>query len=253
MTPDSLNARVEAILASRLPSPPARPAPADDAALARMIDHTLLKADATPAAVETLCAEAREHRFGAVCVNPVHVPLASRLLHGSDVRVCTVIGFPLGASAAATKGFEASRALLDGATELDMVIPVGLLKAGRTDDVLEHIRAVARVARSRGAVTKIILETALLTDAEKAAGCLLAREAEADFVKTSTGFGPAGATTADVALLRHAVGSAMGVKASGGIRTREDALAMIAHGADRLGTSAGPAILAGGSQRPKGR
>lgn len=243
MTPDSLTARVAALLASRPPSWPVHPLPLNDGDLARMIDHTLLRPDATPEAVETLCAEARQHGFASACVAPVHVRDAVRLLHGSGVRVCTVIGFPLGAVTTATKGFEASRALLDGAEELDMVLPVGLLKAGRTGEVLADIRTVTGVARTAGAVTKVILETALLTDAEKAAACLLALEAGADFVKTSTGFASAGATTDDVGLLRHVVRAAAGVKAAGGIRTRDQALAMIAHGATRLGTSAGVAIL----------
>jgi deoxyribose-phosphate aldolase len=252
MTPYSLTARVAALLASRPPSWPVHPLPANDGALARMIDHTLLRPDATPEAVETLCAEARQHGFASVCVAPLHVRDTARLLHGSGVRVCTVIGFPLGAAATATKGFEASRALLDGAGELDMVLQVGLLKAGRTAEVLEDIRTVTGVARTAGAVTKVILETALLTDEEKVVACLLAREAGADFVKTSSGFAPSGATTADVALLRHAVGTAMGVKASGGIRTREAALTMIVHGASRLGTSAGVAILQNRATAAKG-
>ena len=212
--------------------------------LARMIDHTLLKPEATPAQIKQLCAEAREHHFASVCINPLYVPLAAEELTGSDVKVCAVIGFPLGATPTAVKVYEAKLAIAQGATELDMVIPIGRLKAGQMLAVRDDIAAVAAVCHAQAVLLKVIIETALLIDADKVTACNLARIAGADFVKTSTGFAKSGATVADVALLRRTVGPKMGVKAAGGIRTYEQALAMIEAGASRIGASAGITILA---------
>ena len=208
--------------------------------LASYIDHTLLKADATEAQITRLCAEAREHRFASVCVNPRWVALCAQLLAGSGVRVCTVIGFPLGASSSAIKAAETRQAVADGADELDMVISVGDLKAGNYEFVRTDIRGVVKAAEGR--TVKVIIEACLLTDEEKSLACKLAMAAGADFVKTSTGFSTGGATVADVKLMRAAVGPNFGVKAAGGIRTRQDALAMIEAGANRIGASAGIAI-----------
>lgn len=210
--------------------------------LASYIDHTLLKADATEAQITRLCAEAREHRFASVCVNPRWVALCAQLLAGSGVRVCTVIGFPLGASSSAIKAAETRQAVADGADELDMVISVGDLKAGNNEFVRADIRGVVKAAEGR--TVKVIIEACLLTDEEKSLACKLAMAAGGDFVKTSTGFSTGGATVADVKLMRAAVGPNFGVKAAGGIRTRQDALAMIEAGANRLGASAGIAICA---------
>jgi len=218
------------------PTPPPQP-------LAGYIDHTLLKPDATPAQIERLCAEALQHRFASVCVNPCYVPLCAGLLAGSPVAVCTVIGFPLGATTTSVKVFEAAQAAGDGARELDMVIAVGLLKAGRYPEVADDIRQVVAVGHAQGALVKVIIETALLSDEEKVAACLLAARAGADFVKTSTGFAGGGASAADVALMRRAVGPEVGVKASGGVRSLADARALIAAGASRIGASAGVAII----------
>lgn len=215
-----------------------------DIALARMIDHTLLKADATEADITKLCAEAREHQFASVCVNPANVALAAKLLEGSPVAVCTVVGFPLGASAPEVKAFETRQAIKDGATEIDMVLNVGALKSGQVERVQQDIRAVVD-AVPEGVVTKVILETCLLSDDEKVTACLLAQAVGAGFVKTSTGFSTGGATVADVALMRRTVGPDMGVKASGGIRDRATALAMVEAGATRLGASASVAIASG--------
>lgn len=215
-----------------------------DIALARMIDHTLLKADATEADIRKLCAEAREHVFASVCVNPAHVALASELLAGTEVKVCTVVGFPLGATSPEVKAFETRKAIADGATEIDMVLNVGALKSGQAERVQQDIRAVVDAAPD-GIVTKVILEACLLSDDEKVTACLLAQAVGADFVKTSTGFSTGGATVHDVALMRRTVGPEMGVKASGGIRDRETALAMIEAGATRLGASASIAIASG--------
>ena len=212
--------------------------------LAKMIDHTLLKPEATETQIRRLCAEAREHEFMSVCVNPYWVPLCAELLSGSDVRVCTVIGFPLGANRSEIKAVEAEDAVARGAREVDMVINVGALKSGRLDVVRNDIRAVVEAVAGE-ALVKVILETGLLTDEEKVTACRLAQEAGADFVKTSTGFGYGGATVADVALMRRTVGPEMGVKASGGVRDTATALAMIEAGATRIGASAGVAILAG--------
>jgi deoxyribose-phosphate aldolase len=213
--------------------------------LARLIDHTLLKPEATKSEIEKLCAEAKKYNFASVCINPSYVALCSKLLRDTSVKVCTVIGFPLGATTTATKTFEAEQALRDGAQELDMVINVGMLKSGEYEYVENDIFAVITTCRRYGALTKVILETALLTDEEKIKACLLAKKAGADFVKTSTGFSKGGATVGDIALMRKVVGSAMGVKASGGVRTREEALAMVASGADRIGASASVKIVGG--------
>lgn len=211
--------------------------------MAGMIDHTLLKADARDEEIEKLCQEARKYQFASVCVNPSRVRLAADLLRGSPVKVCTVIGFPLGATTTRAKVCETRDAIADGADEIDMVINIGALKAGDHDLVREDIREVVAAAGPR--VTKVILETALLTDYEKRVACRLAKQAGATFVKTSTGFSKAGATVADVELMRQEVGPAMGVKASGGIRDYETARKMVAAGATRLGCSAGVAIVTG--------
>ena len=211
--------------------------------LASYIDHTLLKADATEAQICTLCAQAREFHFASVCVNPRWVALCAQELAGSGVKVCTVIGFPLGASVSAVKAAETRQAVADGADELDMVISVGDLKAGNNETVQADIRAVVRAAA--GKTVKVIIEACLLTDEEKTRACKLAMAAGADFVKTSTGFSAGGATVADVRLMRAAVGPNFGVKAAGGIRTREQALAMIEAGATRIGASAGVSICKG--------
>lgn len=214
-----------------------------DRKLARMIDHTLLRPEATPADVERICAEAITYGFATVCVNPCYVPQCAAALADSGVEVCTVVGFPLGGAATGAKIFETEQGLKDGAREIDMVINIGMLK-GRDDHyVEEEIRAVCRTAHRGGARCKVIIETALLTDEEKRLACTLAKNAGADFVKTSTGFSKGGAVAADVALMRRTVGPDMGVKAAGGIRSREDALAMVAAGATRIGASASVAII----------
>lgn len=209
--------------------------------IARMIDHTLLKATATDAQVDVLCREALQYHFASVCVNPCYVPLAAKLLAGSDVAVCTVVGFPLGANTSETKAFETRDAVAKGAQEIDMVINVGALKAGHVDQVEADIKAVVDAAG--GMLVKVIIETCYLTDEEKVAAVQAATRAGANFVKTSTGFGTGGATTADVALMKANIPDTMQVKASGGIRNYEDALAMIAAGASRIGASAGIAIV----------
>lgn len=213
--------------------------------LARMIDHTLLKPEATADQIAQLCYEARKHGFAAVCVNPTHVALSAQLLKGSNVAVCTVVGFPLGATPPDVKAYEAQLALSQGATEIDMVINIGALKSKDYEQVARDIRAVVRVSHAANppALVKVIIEAALLNDEEKVAACLLSKECGADFVKTSTGFASGGATVADVALMRRAVGPRLGVKAAGGIRTRADAEAMAAAGATRLGASAGVKIV----------
>lgn len=220
--------------------------------LARMIDHTMLKAEALPSEIEQLCAEAKKYSFASVCINASYVPLCARLLAGTPVKVCTVIGFPLGATATATKAFETEQAIRDGAQEVDMVINVGMLKGGDHAYVEKDIAAVAAVARRHRVLSKVIIETGLLTDEEKIKACVLAQRAGADFVKTSTGFGKGGATAGDIALMRRVVGSAMGVKASGGVRSREDALLMVTSGADRIGASASVKIVGGeaGATKP---
>ncbi|MFT8707781.1 MAG: deoxyribose-phosphate aldolase [Sporolactobacillus sp.] len=210
--------------------------------LARYIDHTALKADVTRTDILKLTAEAREYGFASVCVNPYWVSLAARELKNSEVAVCTVIGFPLGAATASAKAFEADDAIKNGADELDMVINIGALKAGEEDQVEEDIRAVVAAANQR-AIVKVIIEACLLTDEEKKKACQLAVRAGADYVKTSTGFSHGGATVEDVRLMREAVGPTIGVKAAGGIHTRAEALALIEAGADRIGASAGIQIV----------
>jgi deoxyribose-phosphate aldolase len=207
--------------------------------VAGLIDHTLLKQDATQAEIETLCREAREY----VCLNPTWVPLAARLLRGSPVGVCTVVGFPLGATTADVKQYETRRVIFDGATEVDMVINIGALKSGDVRTVQLDIEAVADVCRAAGVVSKVIIETALLTDEEKVTACTLAKAAGATFVKTSTGFAKSGATPADVALMRRVVGAGMGVKAAGGVRDLVGAQEMVKAGATRIGASAGVRIV----------
>jgi deoxyribose-phosphate aldolase len=230
--------------ADRVGAAPGTRVPPD---LARYIDHTLLKPEATYEQVEQLCAEAARHRFVSVCVNPFWVATCAKLLEGTDVKVCTVIGFPLGASHSAAKAFETRQAVADGAGEVDMVINVGALKSGYFDFVRADMAGVVAAA-GPGIVTKAILETALLTDPEKVRACELAKEAGLDFVKTSTGFGPGGATAGDVALMRQVVGPGMGVKASGGIRDRETALLMVRSGASRIGASASVKIVSGSKE-----
>ena len=212
--------------------------------LAKYIDHTLLKTDAQRADVAKLIEEAKAYHFASVCVSPIWVSYVSEALRGSGVKTCTVIGFPQGATPSAVKAFETKRAVADGADEVDMVIAVGKLKDGDDAYVKADIEAVVRAARGK-ALTKVIIETCLLTDEEKRRACLLAKEAGADFVKTSTGFAAGGATAADVRLMRESVGESMGVKAAGGIRSRADAEAMLAAGATRLGTSSGVQIVEG--------
>ena len=208
--------------------------PKDDG-VARMIDHTLLKADASQDQIAQLCYEAKTYGFAAVCVNPAHVKLCTQLLQGSDVEVCTVVGFPLGATPGTVKAFETQQAIRDGATEIDMVINVGALKSEDYTVVYEDISSVVRAAHAGNAIVKVIIEAALLTDEEKVVACQLAKTAGADYVKTSTGFGPGGATVADVALMRRIVGPSIGVKAAGGVGSYSDAQAMIAAGQDPAG------------------
>jgi deoxyribose-phosphate aldolase len=211
--------------------------------VAAMIDHTLLKPDATRQDIEELCREAAEFKFATVCVNPTWVALAARRLAGSGVGVCSVVGFPLGATTADVKAYETRRAIYDGAREIDMVINVGALKSGDLRSVERDIEAVVAPARDCSAMTKVIIEAALLTDDEKVTACTLAKAGGADYVKTSTGFGPGGATAADVALMRRVVGAEMGVKAAGGVRDLESLKAMVAAGATRVGASAGVKIM----------
>ena len=210
-------------------------------AIQRFIDHTLLAAEATKEKIEKLCKEALEYHFASVCVNSCWVKLASEILSGSDVAVCTVVGFPLGAMDTESKAYEAEKAVADGADEIDMVINIGYLKSGMTSEVLEDIKAVRKA--TEGKVLKVIIETCLLSDDEKRTACELSAEAGADFVKTSTGFSTGGATEHDVALMRSVVGDKLGVKASGGIRDYKKAKAMIDAGANRIGASAGIAIV----------
>lgn len=212
--------------------------------LAKYMDHTLLKADATLDGIDRVVAEAKQFGCASVCVNPFWVPYVARLLDGSGVATCTVVGFPLGASSTASKVFETTDAIANGADEIDMVINIGELKAGHAELVREDIRAVAEATHAGGKLLKVIIECCLLTDDEKRLACLLCAEAGADFVKTSTGFSTGGATVADVALMRECVGPDFGVKAAGGIRTLADAYAMIEAGASRLGVSAAASILA---------
>jgi deoxyribose-phosphate aldolase len=211
--------------------------------VAALIDHTLLKPDATRAEIETLCREAAEFSFATVCINPTWVSLAAKLLRGSGVGVCTVVGFPLGATTADVKQYETRRAIFDGAAEVDMVINIGALKSGDVRTVERDIEGVASTCRDAGVLSKVIIETALLTDEEKVTASTLAKAAGADYVKTSTGFAKAGATPEDVALMRRVVGPEMGVKAAGGVRDYEQVKVMQAAGATRVGASAGVKIV----------
>jgi deoxyribose-phosphate aldolase len=215
------------------------------AEVAAMIDHTILKADATREEVLHICKEAAEHKFATVCVNAGWVPLVAEALKGSGVGITTVVGFPLGATTTASKAFEAAEAIQAGATEIDMVLNVGLLKSGDAEGVQRDIEGVVAACRGKAAL-KVILETGLLSDEEKELACKLCVKAGADFVKTSTGFGKGGATAEDIALMRRVVGPDLGVKASGGVRDLETALQMIAAGATRIGASASVAIVTGG-------
>lgn len=213
--------------------------------LASYIDHTLLKQNATSEQIIQLCAEAKEHHFASVCVNPTHVSLCAELLRDTGVKVCTVIGFPLGANSTETKVFETYDAIQNGAEEIDMVINIGALKSGNFTLVAHDINEIAVACHDGGALLKVIIETCLLTEEEKVIACLLAKQANADYVKTSTGFSTAGATVEDVALMRKVVGPELGVKAAGGVRSQEDAKQMIEAGATRLGASAGIKIIQG--------
>ncbi|MBS2969750.1 deoxyribose-phosphate aldolase [Metabacillus sp. KIGAM252] len=216
--------------------------------MAKMIDHTALKPDTTKAQIEKLCEEAKEYQFASVCVNPTWVETCARLLEGTDVKVCTVIGFPLGASTPETKAFETKDAIEKGAAEVDMVINIGALKDGNEELVEKDIRAVTEAAKGK-ALTKVIIETCLLTDEEKTLACELSVKAGAYFVKTSTGFSTGGATVEDIRLMRKTVGPDLGVKASGGVRDRAGADLMIEAGATRIGASAGISIVSGGSSK----
>jgi len=211
---------------------------------ARMIDHTLLKAEATKEQIEKLCAEAKQFNFASVCVNPTWVKQSSELLQGSEVLVCTVIGFPLGANTPAVKAYEVKDAIANGANEVDMVINIGALKDKNYDLVQADIAAVVEAAKG-SALVKVIIESCLLTDEEKVKACELAVAAGADYVKTSTGFSTGGATAADIALMRKTVGPNLGVKASGGVRSLEDMNSMVEAGATRIGASSGVAIMNG--------
>ena len=211
--------------------------------IAKIIDHTLLKPEATRDQIVQLCREAREYGFASVCVNPSYVKLAAELLRGSSVKVCSVVGFPLGATLPEVKAYEARRAIEEGAAEIDMVINIGALKSGDLELVKRDIASVVDVCHAKGALCKVIIEAALLTDEEKVLACQLAKAAGADYVKTSTGFGPGGATVQDVALMRRTVGPEMGVKAAGGIRSYEAAKSMVEAGATRIGASAGVKIV----------
>ncbi len=214
-----------------------------DPAIASLIDHTILKPESTRADVVKVCREARQYQFASVCVNPYWVPLVRAELSGSPVKVCTVVGFPLGATSTEAKVAETAAAIRAGAQEIDMVLNVGALRSGDHEAVKLDIQQVVRVAHEAGAIVKVILETALLDDNQKAVACTLSKLAGADFVKTSTGFGPAGATAQDIALMRSVVGPGMGVKAAGGIRTLADLKAMTAAGATRIGASASVKIV----------
>ncbi len=213
--------------------------------IAGLIDHTLLRPEATRSDVLRLCTEARQFGFAAVCVNPYWVPLAAAALRGAPVKVCAVAGFPLGASMTEIKRAEAEAAIRAGASEVDMVINIGALRSADYDTVKIDVQSVVEVCHRAGALVKVILETALLDNRQKVIACVLAKLAGADFVKTSTGFGPGGATVEDVALMRQVVGPEMGVKAAGGIRTPEQLRRLVAAGATRIGASAGVRIVAG--------
>lgn len=228
---------------NQLPPMPDLPPVPEGNAIAGWIDHTLLKPDASNEQIKQLCQEAREYQFASVCVNPVYVPLASALLRDSGVETCTVVGFPLGATPTSVKVIEAMTALLEGAIEIDMVMNIGALKSDAYGHVYNDVRAVVDAVHNHGGIVKVILEMALLDQREKVVSCLLCKYAGADFVKTSTGFGPGGATQNDVQLMRRVVGSEVGVKAAGGIRTYQDAVGMIEAGANRIGASAGVKIV----------
>lgn len=223
----------------------------EDKSLAGMIDHTMLKPDATADKIAQLCFEAKKYQFASVCVNPSNVKLCAELLHNTNVKVCSVIGFPLGATSTEVKVFETRNAIQNGATEIDMVINIGALKAGDNETVAKDINEIAKTCHDNGAILKVIIEAALLSDEEKVIVCLLAKEAGADFVKTSTGFSSGGATLHDVALMRKTVGPDLGVKAAGGIHTHEEAEQMIAAGATRIGASAGIKIIQADDAEPK--
>lgn len=211
--------------------------------IAHLIDHTLLKPDATPQQIRQLCQECLNYKFASACVNPVYVKLAADILQGSDSKVCTVIGFPLGATITEAKAFETEQVTWQGADEVDMVINIGALKAGDDATVYDDIAAVVKAAFAGDACCKVIIETALLTEEEKMRACQLAKEAGADFVKTSTGFSQSGATEADIRLMRRVVGTEMGIKAAGGIKTLADVERLLAAGATRIGASAGVSII----------
>ena len=215
----------------------------DDMSVAKFIDHTLLKPEATTEQIRSLCAEAKQYQFASVCVNPTHISLCAELLSGSSVKVCSVIGFPLGANLPETKAFEAQKAIEQGASEVDMVINIGALKDRNLELVARDILGVVNTAHSRNALCKVIIETSLLTEEEKKIACLLSKEAGADFVKTSTGFSTGGATVEDVALMKRTVGPLVGVKASGGVRSFETMEKMVQAGATRIGASAGVRII----------
>jgi len=215
----------------------------DPTTIAHVIDHTLLKPEATEDQIAQLCYEAKKFHFVAVCINPNWVSLCRQLLRGSDVKIATVVGFPLGAHATETKVFETAQAIKDGADEIDMVINIGALKSGDDAVVERDIRAVVEVSHSLGAAVKVIIEAALLTDDEKIRACILSKAASADFVKTTTGFGPSGATVHDVALMRKTVGPSMGIKAAGGIRDLKTVEEMVKAGATRIGASASVKII----------
>ena len=214
-----------------------------DHGLARMIEHTLLKPETTTHEIEKLCEEAKQYCFMSVCINPSYIKLCARILNNTDVIVCTVVGFPLGATSSAAKVFEAEQAIKDGACEIDMVMNIGMLKSGDYEYVQQDIAAVVNAAHRYGALVKVIIETCLLTDEEKVKACMLVKQAGADFVKTSTGFAKGGATISDIILMRKVVGPEFGIKASGGISSREQVLALIANGANRIGSSASVRIV----------
>ncbi len=216
-----------------------------DLNVAKYIDHTLLKPDVTPDQIRKLCEEALKYSFASVCVNPSYVKLCYDLLKNSTVKVCTVIGFPLGAVTTEVKRIEADQALANGAQEIDMVMNIGMLKQGEYDYVFNDVNQVALSTKKKRVICKVIIETCLLTDEEKIKACLISKKAKADFVKTSTGFSSGGATAGDVALMKYVVGSTVGVKASGGVRSLEDAMTMIESGADRIGASASVKIVSG--------
>ncbi|ABY33940.1 MAG TPA: deoxyribose-phosphate aldolase [Chloroflexus aurantiacus] len=240
-----VRSHIDALVGLPVGTPLAHPPvpPASDTPIASFIDHTLLKPEATVDQIDRLCSEAERYRFASVCVNPRYVERCARALSGSAVRVCTVIGFPLGATTTKVKVFETVQAIGHGAREVDMVLAIGALRGREYHAVVDDIRAVTDAAHASGVLVKVILETGLLTDFEKVMACMLAVRAGADFVKTSTGFGPGGATVADIRLMRAAVGPTIGVKASGGVRSLAMAQELIAAGATRIGTSAGVAIV----------